>query len=84
MHDREVVVQGHARFISSSGRPATLPTAAMRATPTICCRQRALAAGGSEDDLEGLFAHIAADLFTNYRNRYAGTELGFPPAAALL
>lgn len=46
-------------------------------------RQNALDAGWSEEQLEELFAHIAANLYTNYFNHYAGTELDFPPAVNL-
>lgn len=46
-------------------------------------RQNALEAGWSEAQLEELFAHIAANLYTNYFNHYAGTELDFPPAVQL-
>ncbi|WP_308468473.1 carboxymuconolactone decarboxylase family protein [Rathayibacter soli] len=45
--------------------------------------QEALAAGWSEADLSEAFVHVAANLFTNYFNHYAGTELDVPPAPAL-
>lgn len=40
-------------------------------------------AGWSETELAEAFAHIAANLFTNYFNHYARTELDLPPAAEL-
>jgi AhpD family alkylhydroperoxidase len=43
----------------------------------------ALEAGWSEAELSEAFAHIAANLFTNYFNHYAGTQLDIPPAPAL-
>ena len=46
-------------------------------------RAHAREAGWSDAELEELFAHIAANLYTNYFNHYAGTELDFPPAAPL-
>lgn len=45
--------------------------------------QAAREAGWSEDELAEAFAHIAANLFTNYFNHYAGTELDFPAAPDL-
>ena len=45
--------------------------------------QAALAAGWSAGELSEAFAHIAANLFTNYFNHYAGTELDLPPAPEL-
>ncbi|WP_434614603.1 carboxymuconolactone decarboxylase family protein [Arthrobacter sp. A5] len=45
--------------------------------------QAALAAGWSADELAETFAHIAANLFTNYFNHYAGTELDLPAAPEL-
>lgn len=53
-------------------------------------RPRALDAGWSEEDLEELFAHVAANLYMNYFNHYlnyfnhyAGTEFDFPPAPSV-
>ena len=46
-------------------------------------RAHARNVGWSETELEELFAHIAANLYTNYFNHYAGTELDFPPAPPL-
>lgn len=43
----------------------------------------ALTSGWSEAELSEAFAHIAANLLTNYFNHYAGTELDVPPAPAL-
>lgn len=37
-------------------------------------------AGWSDTELAALFAHVAANLFTNYHNHYAGTELDLPQA----
>jgi AhpD family alkylhydroperoxidase len=44
---------------------------------------KALAAGWSEDELAEAFAHVAVNLFTNYFNHFAGTELDLPEAPAL-
>jgi AhpD family alkylhydroperoxidase len=43
----------------------------------------ALAAGWSEQELGETFAHVALNLFTNYFNHYARTELDMPAAPAL-
>lgn len=40
----------------------------------------ALAAGWSDIELAELFAHVAANLYTNYFNHYADTELDVPQA----
>ncbi|GAA2502703.1 carboxymuconolactone decarboxylase family protein [Terrabacter carboxydivorans] len=40
----------------------------------------ALAAGWSEEDLAETFAHVAVNLYTNYFNHFAGTELDLPAA----
>lgn len=40
----------------------------------------ALAAGWSEQDLAESFAHVAVNLYTNYFNHFAGTELDLPEA----
>ncbi len=45
--------------------------------------QAALDAGWSEEQLGELFAHVAINLYTNYFNHYAGTELDVPEAPAL-
>ncbi|GAC1450341.1 MAG: carboxymuconolactone decarboxylase family protein [Pseudarthrobacter sp.] len=45
--------------------------------------QAALDAGWSDEELAEAFAHIAANLFTNYFNHYAGTELDVPAAPPL-
>lgn len=45
--------------------------------------QAALDAGWTDEELAEAFAHIAANLFTNYFNHYAGTELDVPAAPAL-
>lgn len=46
-------------------------------------RANAAAAGWTDAELKELFAHIAVNLFTNYFNHYAGTQLDFPPAPPL-
>lgn len=43
----------------------------------------ALAAGWSDLELTELFAHVAANLYTNYFNHLARTELDLPAAPAL-
>ncbi len=45
--------------------------------------KQAQAAGWSDEQLSEAFAHLAANLFTNYVNHYAGTELDVPQAPAL-
>lgn len=40
----------------------------------------AIAAGWSEQQLAEAFAHVAVNLYTNYFNHYAGTELDLPEA----
>jgi AhpD family alkylhydroperoxidase len=44
---------------------------------------RALAAGWTDVELTELFAHVAANLYTNYFNHLARTELDLPAAPAL-
>lgn len=45
--------------------------------------EAALEAGWTETELAEAFAHIAANLFTNYFNHYARTDLDLPAAAPL-
>ncbi len=45
--------------------------------------KQAQAAGWSDEQLSEAFAHLAPNLFTNYVNHYAGTELDVPQAPAL-
>ncbi|WP_343576952.1 carboxymuconolactone decarboxylase family protein [Mycobacterium sp.] len=45
--------------------------------------QDALAAGWTVEELSELFAHVLANLFTNYFNHYAQTELDIPAAPGL-
>ncbi|MEV8042135.1 carboxymuconolactone decarboxylase family protein [Arthrobacter sp. NPDC080082] len=45
--------------------------------------QAALNAGWTDTELAEAFAHIAVNLFTNYFNHYAHTELDVPPAEPL-
>lgn len=40
-------------------------------------------AGWSDEELEELFAHVAVNLYTNYFNHYAKTELDIPAAPGL-
>jgi uncharacterized peroxidase-related enzyme len=44
---------------------------------------KALAAGWTDVELTELFAHVAANLYTNYFNHYARTDLDVPAAPAL-
>ncbi|MBT2502886.1 carboxymuconolactone decarboxylase family protein [Curtobacterium sp. ISL-83] len=46
-------------------------------------RDHASAAGWSDEELQELFAHLAVNLYTNFFNHYAGTELDFPSAPSL-
>lgn len=43
----------------------------------------ALTAGWSEQELAEAFAHLAANLYTNYFNHYVGTDLDLPSAPPL-
>lgn len=45
--------------------------------------QQAVDAGWSDTELAELFAHVAVNLYTNYFNHYAGTELDIPAAPGL-
>ncbi|MGH3439925.1 MAG: carboxymuconolactone decarboxylase family protein [Sciscionella sp.] len=45
--------------------------------------KQALDAGWRDTELAELFAHVAANLYTNYFNHYAGTELDIPAAPGL-
>jgi AhpD family alkylhydroperoxidase len=45
--------------------------------------QRAVDLGWSDTELAELFAHVAVNLYTNYFNHYAGTELDIPAAPGL-
>ncbi len=45
--------------------------------------KQAQTAGWSDTELAELFAHVAANLYTNYYNHYAGTELDIQPAPGL-
>ncbi|HCA84709.1 MAG TPA: alkylhydroperoxidase [Streptomyces sp.] len=45
--------------------------------------QRGLDAGWSDVELTEAFAHVVANLFTNYFNHYARTDLDVPPAPGL-
>ncbi|MGQ0573620.1 MAG: carboxymuconolactone decarboxylase family protein [Pseudonocardia sp.] len=45
--------------------------------------KQAQAAGWSDQELTEAFAHIAANLYTNYFNHYVGTELDVPQAPAV-
>lgn len=45
--------------------------------------KQASAAGWSETELAELYAHVATNLFTNYWNHYADTELDIEPAPGL-
>ena len=43
----------------------------------------AAAAGWSEEEVAETFAHVAVNLYTNYFNHFAGTELDVPEAPAV-
>lgn len=45
--------------------------------------QRGLDAGWSDAEMSEVFAHVAVNLFTNYFNHYARTDLDVPPAPRL-
>lgn len=45
--------------------------------------KQAQAAGWSDEELTEAFAHLAANLYTNYFNHYIGTELDVPAAPAV-
>jgi AhpD family alkylhydroperoxidase len=44
---------------------------------------KAVAAGWTDTELTEVFAHVAANLYTNYFNHFVRTELDFPAAPAL-
>jgi AhpD family alkylhydroperoxidase len=44
---------------------------------------KALAAGWTDTELTEVFAHVAANLYTNYFNHFARTELDLPAAPGL-
>ncbi|OLT20524.1 alkylhydroperoxidase [Ornithinimicrobium sp. CNJ-824] len=44
--------------------------------------EAALAAGWTEEQLTETFTHVMANVFTNYFNHYAGTEIDLPAAPA--
>lgn len=52
-------------------------------TVTDAAWQDALTAGWTDDQLAETFAHVAVNLYTNYFNHFAGTELDLPPAPEL-
>ena len=45
--------------------------------------QAAVDTGWSAGKLEELFAHVAVNIYTNYFNHFAGTELDLPEAPPL-
>jgi AhpD family alkylhydroperoxidase len=45
--------------------------------------ERALAEGWAEPEMAELFAHVATNIFTNYFNHYARTELDIPAASGV-
>jgi fructoselysine-6-P-deglycase FrlB-like protein len=44
---------------------------------------RARRTGWTDDQLEELFAHVVVNMFTNYFNHYAKTELDIPAAPGI-
>lgn len=82
------ILQIRAGHITFDPKLATLADIARNAASHVghvphALRVQALKAGWREAELEELFVHIAANLYTNYFNHYAGTELDFPPAPPL-
>lgn len=45
--------------------------------------QQAIDAGWSVEELQELYAHVAVNIYTNYFNHFAGTELDVPEAPEL-
>ncbi|MBA2640817.1 MAG: carboxymuconolactone decarboxylase family protein, partial [Nocardioidaceae bacterium] len=45
--------------------------------------QQGLDAGWSVEELQELYAHVAVNIYTNYFNHFAGTELDVPEAPEL-
>ncbi|MGH3907065.1 MAG: carboxymuconolactone decarboxylase family protein [Pseudonocardiaceae bacterium] len=45
--------------------------------------QRAQQAGWNDEQLTELYAHVAVNMFTNYFNHYARTELDIPAASGI-
>ena len=84
----EQILQIRSGEVAFDPKLAALLEVARAAVATVgtvpqALRANAIAAGWSAGDLDELFAHIAVNLFTNYFNHYAGTELDFPPAPPL-
>ncbi|MEX2659505.1 MAG: carboxymuconolactone decarboxylase family protein [Acidimicrobiales bacterium] len=71
--------------IEGDGRLAAIVAVAREAATDVgavsdATWQAALEAGWSDTELGDAFASVAANLFTNYFNHFAGTELDLPPA----
>lgn len=84
----ELILQIRSGDIPCDPKLAALADIARRAAAQTgyvpdALRAHALETGWSAAGLEELFAHIAANLYTNYFNHYAGIELNFPPAPPL-
>ncbi|MET3811463.1 hypothetical protein [Arthrobacter sp. UYEF3] len=75
----EVDFDDKLEAISSVARQA----AARTGNVSDATSQAALDAGWSTEELSEAFVHIAANLFTNYFNHYAGTELDLPAVPEL-
>lgn len=70
----EIEFDDKLRAVTDVAREATARTGNV-SEPTWAA---AADAGWSEEELAEAFVHIAANLFTNYFNHYAGTELDLP------
>lgn len=73
---------GDVRFDAKLAAIATIARTAAANTGSVPdeMREEALSAGWTAEELEELFAHVAVNLFTNYFNHSADTELDVPAA----
>lgn len=84
----EQILQIRAGEVNFDSKLAALLDVARDAAANIgavdaAVRANATQEGWSADQLAELFAHIAVNLYTNFFNHYAGTELDFPAASPL-
>lgn len=81
----DLMIQIRRGDIEGDGRLAAIVAVAREAASDVgavsdTTWQAALDAGWSDTELADAFASVAANLFTNYFNHFAGTELDLPAA----
>ena len=84
--DQTLAIRGNTiNFDDKLGAIAAVVREAAANTGTVSdlTWKEALEAGWTEQELAETFAHLAANLFTNYFNHYAETDLDLPEAPAL-